>query len=527
MSNPSVNNELQAPTLISPNGNETIVSKSLNISWFEPSYQDNQLIWYEILFVDNYTKFEQDEWVQISVVPNGKSLFQWNIPHYIKSNNCRVGIRAIDQKGNKSRISFSADNFAIKAKNLSIPALIEPISNNTYFSYIPFIFDYESLKNTCSERAFYQIYYNSDKQNINWELLKSNIPVDSKPYYFDVSNLPSSDDYIFKIELVDNNSVSEPLFIRNVKIKTLNYFLIDTKPPIGSVNVVNNKEYINTKDIILKLQSYDETTEVDSFRIEQYNLGYSEDIIYKGEYNNVSDVTSWHIKENANGFADGPKLIQIRFKDKAGNVVSDDDISMHFRTYKSIDNIEITSFLISKNGNEYDKWIAFGGDVPYLYKNQKMISSLVGKATSMVIYNEMLYIAVSDDEDKTVLSNDNNRSILQRYSAGLLETVTNTNQYLDNEETVLNDMYYPDSLINSMVVFDDKIWMGLQNGRLMSYNGSSVIWQNENNLFDYSISKLYATENLLFVCFKNSKSLYVVSKNNSGKYIFNEISMES
>jgi hypothetical protein len=499
------------PTLLYPNGGETVTDGSITIRWVEPSgIPSTEVVWYELLLVEDYSDDSRPAYIQIGTVLSGYSSFVYRIPKNVRGDRCRIGIRAVNHRGQRSQISYSASNFSISNKRLPQPAVFQPVKENTYFSYVPFTFQHDAILGRCSQRAFYQIYYSSESQEIDWRLLASNIMVGSEPLDIDVSSFATAADYVFKVELVDGDNVSEPVFVRDVSINNINYFLIDTLPPRGRVQVQNNSEYINTEDVIVKLEAYDEASAVCEVRMEQTDVNSGD--VTTGLYLPMSQLTTWHIQGD-----DGEKLIQARFKDYAGNTVDSSSTETFFRTYKSMDNREVTAFLYY-DGDVYSTFAADENTsvaLPQLYKNQSLVSTLDGEATSMVFFNGVLYLAIKDDE---------NKGILQRYASGTLETVRdNADQYVDEAETVLNSLFETDSVIVSMVVFDDKLFMGLQNGRLLSFSGTTITEEEDTYENQRSICKLATDGNLLYVFFDNTTEIMVMYVGTTGAYVFTTI----
>ena len=485
------------PSLVYPNGGEIFTRNTVMIQWLEPSDTPSvNLIWYEILFTELYDDTSQQEWSQISNIPEGTTSFIWSIPTYIKSSKCRIGIRSVNHKGERSAISFSANDFSIQDRHLPIPAVVEPVGGASYFSYVPIILDSKGIIGQCSQRAFYQVYYNSIKQKIDWTLIAGNIPVRSEPIYWDIRELISSPDYSVKIEMVDEESVSEPVFINDLQLNSLNYFLIDTNPPTGKIEIINNKEYTNERNTILKISAYDKTTEAKLFRIEQKDImGASPD---PGPYQSLSEFSTWYISGG-----DGVKLIQVRFKDYAGNILLDGSQNEFFRTYKSLDNREVTSFMSEKIGDEINLWMAFGGSSYLLYLNQNQIAALTGEVTSLISYNDVLYIGIKTTD---------NKGVLQRYSGG--------------QVTTLKEFDDVDSVINSMEVFDDKLFIGLDNGELLSFSGSLLTEEYNDDIYDKSVCLIRSDGNSLFIFFDSSLDVLVLNVDDSGTYSFSNLVME-
>lgn len=483
---PITPSRIEGPNLIYPNGGEIISTGDIDINWIEP-FDSSDLIWIEILFTETFDQTLIPEWKRIALIPSGTLNYTWKKKYNIKSKKCRIGLRAISYKGDISDISISANNFEIEGVKLSKPAVIEPISGSAYFSYIPIILDKKGILGKNSQRAYYNIYYSSHSQRIDWTLLKSYIPVDTGPIYWDIRNVNQADDYELRVELCDNEDISEPTFINNIKISGLNYFLIDTLPPKGSIKILNNQEYTKDKDISIKLSAFDKTTEVKDFRIEQSDQ--ESDDKKSLPFEKMTDISTWQIKGD-----DGSKLIQVRYRDYAGNIVADDLTKTFFRTYKSVDNLPVLAFLI--DGSNY--WMAFAGangDIrSSLYLNQQFLTTLAGEATAMCIYEETFYIST-----KTSL----NTGELYRYSGGILNKVIQFDSLSTNVEII------SDCIVNSMAVYDDKLFIGLQNGYIYYYNGSVYTLLNSEDENPRSIHKLTSNSTSLFVFLDNSEDFYM------------------
>lgn len=506
----NINND--GPTIIYPNGGETFYEGQIEITWTEPSgISDTDSVWYELFLTDQYSHNTINNLVKVAIINRGNTSYTYRIPKHIKSDNCRVGIRAINQYGVRSRMSFSASNFRITNKALPMPSVVEPIPNGNYFSYIPFIFDHSSIVGRASSRAYYQIYARSDDRELDWFLVMGDIRVGADPIKLDVTNFQVASDYQFKFILSDGDNVSLPVLVENVTINNVNYFLIDTLPPKGSVTIQNNQEYTNQRELILNLRAFDETTGVKEYSISQLDLN-NNSIEVSGPFLDYSLISTWQIP---NASEDGPKLIQANFKDYAGNEASGENGTKYFRTYKDINNTPITSFLQSGQDIYYTFESNSNGAVPsYLYKNSSLLSELQYDVTEMVIYNGLLYLAAKDDE---------NKGILQVMSGSGINTVRdNTEEYIGEN---YNSLYYSDSVINSMVVFDGKLFMGMQNGRLISFNGSTISVENEDFVNEKSITKIGTDNIFLYVFFENSDEFYAMYVNTEGSYVFESMSL--
>jgi hypothetical protein len=506
---------VDGPTLISPNGGEQVVGSTISITWNEPeNIPTTEITWYELFIVESYDVKSFPNLVQIATLPSGTSSFTYTINKNLKGKKCRIGIRASNHKGQRSEISFSADDIIITNRKIPIPSIFSPSPSRTYFSYIPIAFDQKGILGRCSQRTFYQVYYKTDSQNIDWTLAFSDILVGSEPINWDVSDFPTASDYSIKVELVDEDNVSEPLFLDNITINNINYFLIDTVPPKGNIKIQNVEEYTMNRDLIVSLEASDATTATKEYRIEQTNIiPDGENTTDVGVYNNMTGMATWNISGD-----DGEKLIKVRYRDYADNVLRDSG-ETHFRTFKSVDNKDVSAILVSGS----DVWMAFSDEddssyVPKLYRNNTLISTLTGIPTDLEFFNGNLYISIKDDE---------NKGILQRYAGGEVSTVAdNEAQYLDDNDSVFNSLYYSDSVINSMETFDDTLFLGLENGQILSFRGSTVSLENNDNFNIKSVSKMETDGNVLYIYFNNTTEIMIMSKISSGAYNFSTVDLE-
>jgi len=523
----SIADSISAPTLIYPNGGEIFTEGDINIQWKEPgSLLSTELIWYEIFITDDFDKNKKEELIQIAAIPSGNTSYSYTIEKNLRGERCRVGIRSVNNRGFRSNMSFSADNFTIINEGLPSPVLLEPIKGNTYFSYVPFIFDHNGVLGRSSQRSFYQIYYKSDKKEIDWTLLQSNIMVGSDPINIDVSDFDTNSDYVFKIELVDGGNTSAPVFIEEININNINLFLIDTIAPIGTIKIIDNEEYTKDTSLILQISASDETSAVKDVQIQQTNMvsGETNDID-KSPFVPLTPLLTWDIKPEGSSteVLDGVKLIQARFRDYGNNQLQIFS-EKYFRTYKNLDNREVTSFFygsIGANSNLYSTFasVSSTGSQAELYRDFTFLSALAGDATSIEIYNNVLYIAIKDDE---------NKGILQRYTGGSVNTIAdNTQEFLDVSETVVNSLYASDSVINAMEVFDNTLFLGLDNGTLLSFKGSSVSLENNDYLNIRSIRNIRTDGIMLYIFFNNTTEILIMNKNVAGSYIFSTVDTES
>ena len=184
----SVGNEhIDGPTIIYPNGGESIIGNTLSITFKSPNnvlrnsphiadlesdpnvyiLEYKEATWYELFFTDDYNSGYKTNWIHIATVPAGTEQFDWKIPLSIRGNKCKLGIRSKDVNGVRSDISESAAVFTIREKKIQSPSVLHPVSGLPYRSFVPIVLNHDAILNTPSQRSFYNIYYRSQVYDIN------------------------------------------------------------------------------------------------------------------------------------------------------------------------------------------------------------------------------------------------------------------------------------------------------------------------------------------------------------------------
>lgn len=551
--------EYSSPTLTYPVGGEQLTHNTIQIEWDEPlllAQGNNKLMyWYEIFYSIDSISEDNRFWYKIADVPSGNSVFNWKIPHQIRSDNCRVGIRTVDSRGGRTPMIMSPNVFSIQNRILPSPAIFSPLDGDRFFTYIPVIFDQEGLAGQFPKRAHYRISYSSSNQETDWISIGDNIPIATSETFLDVSGLASDDDYSLKFELIDGENSSAPVFINNITINNLNFFKIDTVPPTGVIRVRGNSEYIKDRDTILELTAYDTTTGTESFRISQKELDYINDPENPNTISPLypmSDISSWRIVND-----DGIKLIQVSFVDFAGNALEPISSKFFFRTYKSVDNREVTSLLVNKNGDSYDVWQAIGGTAPELYLNGTSVVGAEATGTpsylpSSVVGNSLDYeqrynveglgsidvdfeaYSIQDRlviegggsvlEDTGLISGSTSFNLTVVGLSEIIVKVTSNssgtgwNYSIDSkDEYPLSSDFYntaasrdnPEGEILSMAIYNDVLYLGEEtkeaNGLLQRYTGGHIESVYEITTLDSAINAMIVFDSNLFIACANGE----------------------
>lgn len=468
-------NSLFRPTLLFPNGNENILGREIEISWLEnfPPSVDNTQVWYEVFFSENYDYVTEPDWKMIAVVPSGVGKYNWKIGNTIKSKNVRCAVRAVNSRGERSTLSISAASFSIKKSVPNTPVVISPIPNSRYGSSITFNFDDSGILNTFSQRAKYNIYMSSIKAGVPFTPIVQNIPVGTGPIVWDATFVPASDDYVLTVFLLDDDgNKSQEVNIDGVAILHDSFFLIDTKPPTGYVQINNSAQYTKSLDVAVKVFAYDDITGVHAM---QFIEGDKDDVI--GSPEAYTNMKYWTLQDE-----DGEKILKLRIQDFGGNRSLQTD--KVFRVLFDLDNADISDVALNKRTG--DVWAAINGDAPAIYKftpASSLITYVNEEINCITFYDNVLYISAKT-EDSTAL--------IYRWTGFLIEEVF-----------ALTNI---DSEVVSVQEYRGKLYLGSRNGDLHVYD-KSVVSTIKN--FGKQISKLYSDVSLLYIVTESSKNLQV------------------
>lgn len=476
-------NAINRPTLVYPNGGEDILSREIEILWKEPSppSTDNLDIWYELYFTENYDYMTEPDWKIIASVPYGIGKFFWKIGNSIKSKKVRVGVRAVNGRGERSEMSVSAASFSIRKSIPVSPSVMSPLPNSRYGSSVKFLFDDNAVLNSFSQRAKYYIYFSSSKANIPFAPIAEKIPVGSGPLIWDTSLIPPSDDYVFTIYLADDDgNKSQEVNIRNVSIMQEGFFLIDTKPPTGYVQINNSDQFTKSQDVSVRMYSYDETTGVHSMQF--IEDAKPENVV--GPPESFANVKFWELTSE-----DGEKVVKVKFQDYGGNRTG--SVVKSFRILFELNNDDIADMVAqSSNG---DVWMAKNGNQPSIYRfspGSSFITYVNEEISCLGIYGDTLYISAKTS-DSTAL--------IYRWTGIVLEEVFSLSEV--------------DSEIISMHQYKENLYLGSKNGSLRVYDGSTVSVVKQ---FTSQVGKIYSDNSLLYVIPDNSKKIEIYD---GGKFL--------
>lgn len=472
------------PTLLFPNGNENIIGRVIKIEWEESPHPSNDLtqIYYEIFYSEFYDNLDEPDWKKIAVIPAGNNHFNWKVGNNVKSNKCKVAIRSLNIRGERSEFSVSADLFSLKREGPPAPSVISPLPGGRYGSSVEIVFDDSAILNTFGQRAKYYIYFRSNKAGVPYTPIAQGVPPGTGPIIWDTSTISPSDDYVIVTYLADDDgNKSQETNIENVSIFNEGFFLIDTKPPDGFIQINNADQFTKEKDVTVKIFAFDETTGVHAMRfIERTNTAeeQGEDIFRPAE--SLAEIKYYTFDDG-----DGDKVLKVLFQDYGGNRTS--GIYKPFRIGFERENSVISDIILQKTKKENIIWVAINESKPALYKIDNNGSSLILRTNeninALAILTDTVYIAVETEDG---------RALIYRNSG------------LGPDPVIELDERY--SEVISMSNYNKNLYFGTVGGMLYRYDEAAV---NLVNVFNSPIEKLYSDDALLYIILRNSNKIII------------------
>lgn len=492
-------NNIYMPTLLFPNGGEVIRAREIEISWLEsnPASTDRSAIWFELFYSENYDLNTEPDWKMIATVPSGAGKFIWKIGNTIKSKKLRVAVRGINASGERSDMSISAAAFTVQKEPPISPTVLSPMPRSRHDNFIKFIFDDSSILNSFSQRAKYYIYFSCLSLNIPLTVIAQNIPVNTGPIVWDTSTLPSAYDYVLSVFLQDDDgNRSQEVDIRDVAVVHDKFFLIDTEPPTGYIQINNANEFTKNNAVHVKVYTHDEATASSAIKIiekitKEESQKYSIPEETQGSPQpNLNDLY-WSLTD-----FDGIKTLYLTAQDYGNNTINQNNLKAKFRTlYNGEVDKNIADIIINYTDNSI--YVAFNEDSPVIYKFAAAINLPVVKSfitfvekpiVSIAFYNDVLYIALD--------TNNKVAQVLRWNGTQIEEAFTLTNV---------------DSQILSMTAYKNNLFFGCLNGALYAYDGNTVTLLR---IFTSSVHRIYTDNNLLYIINSNSKVLTIYNQIN-------------
>lgn len=546
---------LYAPHIKQPILNSVFNFGHVDISWdinnppSDDIYLLSDSVTYEIEYTDNYNE-EKTNWYALKRrIPWEQTELIWNVGKMLKSRNLRIRIRAFSTYTQSYSDYSVSDNFSVNVFKLTAPAIVSPIPGKLYSDYVLIILDESLTKQTYHQKVRYTLEYASEKSNIGFTTIVSDIPVGKNVIRWNLDGIPTSDDYIIKLTVKNANSCTATnespdqiavSFAYNISIQQSGLFIIDTKPPEGLLEIESSQGVTNELNQIISVFADDETTEVQSIQLREcagsvnLSLGDIEAEDTDDPYDTCSSIQELLSGDNIDfdnligkslnftskikwtfSNTSGIRKIEAILTDAAGNTSLQDSTKVFLSLFDS--DSKITDFIIVieqrdrvmiDNSSEPPSIIAEpslfevvylgteSGEFWTLQPFPTLLFTIDYSITKLISFNDSIIILAYDSNDDAgiVLRND-------RQSATILHQFTDAL-----------------SRPTSVAIFKDSLYIGFLNGELWKYDGSTFVELSVPT--DEPINFLDADEVYLYIGYLNSDNITLY---NETEFFVNDI----
>lgn len=540
-----------APHLTSPIGGENFNQSKVSITWDKSDpptddiYNASSVISYEIEYTDNYD-FEQTNWSTVKRrIPWNETSYEWIVGKKIKSESLKIRVRAKNSiDGSLSDWSMCGGIFSVNIFKLIAPIIASPVGNQVYTDYILIILDESLVQNTFNQKVRYYLDYSSKARELDWTNIAKDIPVGQNVIRWDLEGIVPADDYVLK--LTAKNAAlsclqsSEPTpdqvamqFVYNIKIQQPGLFLIDTKPPEASLRVDSSAGITNDLIHTLTVYAEDETSEVEQIQIrecdatDQIALGdvtganfdavinctsITELIANQGADVNFGKLigkplgysakTQWTLEDKS-----GLRKIEALLTDSGGNIA----IQTASNSFIPVFNFgaKINDIVVTIEERSVTTFDTNGAPITPPESSSYEVAYLVTSTGEYYILEPLPRLIVDSRYDR------NFKLIYPFHNYIFIFTYVNNNLiadtgsvYRDDKSSVSFFFQFPNSNSepNAVTEFKDGLYVGLENGELWKFSGTTLTLLTT---LPNPISSLVGDEELMYIGLLNSSLITV------------------
>lgn len=425
------------PTLTFPL-NYAVLDGIVRVTWKEAIPQDpcGDLVYYELQFTRTFSL--DSGWKTIAVdILQGTNYYDFDVTTIPYTDDGGLRLRAYDTRTIYSDYSQSSEAFIIANHAPNQPTLIAPIANDTFDYCLPVVWKEATVKEIDGQAITYKIRitdtFSSDS---GWTDVPGAETLADGTTSYNVScfDFPDGNNYGIELTAVDSLGLgSIPIRVGPLFIKHQGSFIIDTIAPEGSISINDGAVVSATSQVKLTLSAFDATTGIKDVRFK--NDG--EDCW--SDFDTFTTEKFWDLPKS-----DGVKRVFVQYRDYAGNLSSVCDCEVVSRVLCGAGNVtDIEVF----NGKLYVAFDEFGNLVEYRVLINTAATFPESEISALARFGNNLFVATYDGTDSVVYSFYS--SAIRKFNLAGMKILT-------------------------MLSYNDILYLGLSNGMIKSYDGSSL-----------------------------------------------------
>lgn len=447
------------PTLVSPR-NYSVLEGVITIVWEPGSPPDvcGDTVTFDVQFTSSFST--DSGWRTIGTnIPSTQTSLSFDVSGVPFTEDGGIRVRAKDNRNLFSRWSSNVKAFTIKNHAPTSVSLLSPVSKQKFDNFVLVIWREADPADIDGHQVFYTIQVTSTYSlGTGWVTVPGAKALTEGTTSFSINSFdfPEGNDYGIRVFAFDElGAMSEASEVGQIRMVHSGNFIIDTLPPYGTLSINDGDPLANDPRVKLSLFAKDDTTGVKDVRFR------NDDEDCWGDWDTYAPEKFWDLSP-----ADGVKRVFVQYRDYANNVSEACDC-------------EIVSRVLCDEGNATDLevfgdklYVAFdanGNLVEYRILVRQASEMSEPEVTALAHLDNALYVATYDPDDGD--------SGLYIYD-GIATRVSTVSG----------------SKVNSMVAYNDKIYLALESGRIMEYDGSLSTSYSASS----SISRLKTDGTILF-----------------------------
>lgn len=427
------------PTLTFPL-NFAILQGVIDITWKDavPADVCGDGVAYELQFTRTFSR--DSGWKTLaSDIPPTVTAIPFDVSDIPFTEDGGLRIRARDSKGLFSDWSTSNEAFTIANHAPNPVVLLSPVRKDTVDYCLPVIWREAPVRDIDGQPVTYIVEMtDAYSKDVGWTVVPGAeaLPQGTTSFTVNCFDFPEGSDYGVRVTPVDELGLGGmPKKVGPIIIAHQGNFFIDTVAPEGSMIINNGDPLATSTKVRINLFAFDATTGVKDLRFRNAD----EDCF--GDFDTFVSEKFWDLPQG-----DGVKRVYVQFRDFANNI-------------SSVCDCEIISRVLCDEGNATDievfnnkLYVAFdqnGNLVEYKVLVKRVAALAEPSITALARFTNFLYVATFDPVAGTVIYSFDGVAKRLFGIAG--------------------------AKANSMVVYNGILYIGLEDGRIMSYDGISSL----------------------------------------------------
>lgn len=465
------------PILTFPLNFEILEGDNVIITWREsiPTDACYEPVTYEIQFTRTMSK--DIGWRTIArKLAQGTISYAFDLRTVPYTTDAGFRIRAKDRKGLFSKWNYNPVPVTVANHPPNSPSIVYPTVGTVIDNYLNIVWREAPIKDIDGHKVWYRIEITSAySSGGSWSAVPgaTALPEGTTSFTVDATNFQEGTDYALRIIPYDElGEKGTPAIIAGLRVQHSGIFIIDTVPPVGEVQINDGEPFTKDHRVRLDLYAFDATTGIRDVRFKNHT---------DNEWSSWDTYTQEKFWDLSDG--EGVKRVQVQYRDYAFNVSEVCDCDIISRVICDEGNTTdleewsgklYVSFDTNGNMIEYKVWprrvlytpsySGFSGISGFSgwsgssgasgisglsgFSGQQYQSISERQITAMAKMTDFLYLSGYNP--------DSGFSTVYRYDFPILAVITQIT-----------------AKVNTMVSFLDKLYIGLEDGRILCYDGTS------------------------------------------------------